>query len=319
MDDYLESSPTAEEATRKAKDLVNLLSLGGFKLTKFVSNVPTIPPQLKTDPTSPTESKEIPSTENSSHVLGLKWNHSTDTLVVSRGTNPEVKPKVTQRIVLSLVSSVYHPIRLVAPYTVKARLLLKDIWRLSGQQRDDDLPLEVVTKFLEWSEELPGLVDIVIPRAFFPGKVETLELHLFGDSSQDVFSAAAFLRAKVVKRENREQTQLAFVFGKARVAPMKALTIPKLELQTSLLAARLRKEVEKALSLEISKTFMWSDSTTVLQWIHSLDKQPIFVANRVAEILDLTTTDEWNYVKSSENPADAGTRGLSAKSLVSSD
>ena len=63
---------------------------------------------------------------------------------------------------------------------------------------------------------------------------------------------------------------------------------------------------------------MWSDSTTVLQWIDSLDKQPVFVADRVAEILDLTTTDEWNYVKSSENPADAGTRGLSAKSLVSS-
>ena len=170
MDDYLESSPTAEKATQKAKDLVKLLSLGGFKLTKFVSNVPTIPPQLEADPTSPTEGKKIPSTENASHVLGLKWNHSTDTLVVSRGTNPEVKPKVTQRIVLSLVSSVYDPIGLVAPYTVKARLLLKDIWRLSGQQWDDDLPPEVVTKFLEWSVELPGLSVIVIPRAYFPGK-----------------------------------------------------------------------------------------------------------------------------------------------------
>ena len=242
MDDYLETSPTIEEATRKAKDLVKLLSLGGFKLTKFVSNVRTIPPQVETDPTTPTETKEIPSTEESSHVLGLKWNHSSDTLVVSRGTNPEIKAKVTQRIVLSLVSSVYDPIGLVAPYTVKARLLLKDIWRLSGQQWDDDLPPEAVSKFLDWSEELPGLSDIVIPRAYFQGKVETLELHLFGDSSQDVFSAVAFLRAKVVKKENQEQTQLAFVFGKARVAPMKALTIPKLELQASLLAARLRKE-----------------------------------------------------------------------------
>ena len=318
MDDYLESSPTIEEATRKAKDLVKLLSLGGFKLTKFVSNVRTIPPKVETDPTIPTETKEIPSTEESSHVLGLKWNHSSDTLVVSRGTNPEIKAKVTQRIVLSLVSSVYDPIGLVAPYTVKARLLLKDIWRLSGQQWDDDLPPEVVSKFLDWSEELPGLSDIVIPRAYFQGKVETLELHLFGDSSQDVFSAVAFVRAKVVKKENQEQTQLAFVFGKARVAPMKALTIPKLELQASFLAARLRKQVEKALTLEISKTFMWSDSTTVLQWIHSLHKQPVFVANRVAEILDLTTADEWNYVKSSENPADAGTRGLSAKTLLDS-
>ena len=139
-----------------------------------------------------------------------------------------------------------------------------------------------------------------------------MELHLFGDSSQDVFSAVAFLRAKVVKKE------LAFVFGKVRVAPIKALTIPKREIQASLLAARLRKEVEKALTLEISKIFMWSDSTTVLQWIHSLDKQPVFVANRVAEILLLSTTNEWNFVKSSKNPADAGTRGLSAKTLVDS-
>ena len=72
MDDYLESSPTIEEAARKAKDLVNLLSLGGFKLTKFVSNVRTIPSQVETNSTTPTETKEIPSTEESSHVLGLK-------------------------------------------------------------------------------------------------------------------------------------------------------------------------------------------------------------------------------------------------------
>ena len=99
---------------------------------------------------------------------------------------------------------------------------------------------------------------------------------------------------------------------------MKALTIPKLELQASLLAARLRKEVQKALTLDISKTFMWTDSTTVLQWLHSIEKQPVFVANRVAEILELSTTDEWHYVQSSDNPADAGTRGLSASALKNS-
>ena len=90
MDDYLESSLTVEDATQKAKDLVALLSLGGFKLTKFVSNVPSIPAKLKPDSNAPIEVKEIPNTEDSSHVLGLKWNHSTDTLVVSRGTKPDV-------------------------------------------------------------------------------------------------------------------------------------------------------------------------------------------------------------------------------------
>ena len=167
MDDYLESSLTVEEATRKAK--------------------------LEPGSNAPTEVKEIPNTEDSSHVLGLKWNHSTDTLVVSRGTKPDVKPNVTQRVVPSLVSAVYDPIGLVAPYTVKARLLLKDIWRLNGQQWDDELPPDLVTKFLAWSKELPTLNYITIPRAYFVGNIEALELHLFGDSSQEVFSAVAFL------------------------------------------------------------------------------------------------------------------------------
>ena len=315
MVDYLEPSLTVEEATRKAKDLVKLLSLGGFKLTKFVSNVPSIPAQFEPGFNAPTEVKEIPNTEGSSHVLGLKWNHSTDTLVVSRGMKPDVKPNVTQRVVLSLVPAVYDPIDLVAPYTVKA---LKDIWRLNGQQRDDELPPDLVTKFFKWSKELPNLSDITIPRAYFVGEIEALELHLFGDSSQEVFSAVAFHRAKVTAKDSGPNTELAFVFGKARVAPMKALTIPKLELQASLLASRLRKEVQHALTMETDKVFMWTDSTTVLQWIHSIEKQPVFVANRVAEILELTTTDEWNCVQSCDNPADAGTRGHSATVLPNS-
>ena len=188
----------------------------------------------------------------------------------------------------------------------------EDIWRLNGPQWDDELPPDLVTKFLEWSKELPTLSDITIPRAYFVGEIEALELHLFDDRSQEVLSAVAFLRAKVTAKNSGLTTELAFVFGKARVAPMKALTIPKLEFQASLLASRLRKEVQRALTMKIDKVFMWTDSTTVLQWIHSIEKQPVFVANRVAEILELTTTDEWNYVQSCDNPADAGTRGLSA-------
>ena len=94
---------------------------------------------------------------------------------------------------------------------------------------------------------------------------------------------------------------------------MKALTIPKLELQAALLAARLRNEVQKALKITIQRTFMWTDSTTVLQWLHSIDQKPVFVANRVSKILELTPVDEWNHVPTADIPADAGTRGLSGK------
>ena len=81
----------------------------------------------------------------------------------------------------------------------------------------------------------------------------------------------AFLREKIVS-EYCKSTELAFVLGKARVAPMKALTSNE------------RNDIQKALTLEKEETSMWTDSTTVLQWLHSLEKQPVFVANRVAEI-----------------------------------
>ena len=99
----------------------------------------------------PNDGKQLPTTGESSHVLGLNWNPYSDTLVV---TSPDTNRTVTQRVVLSLVSAVYDPIGLVAPYTVKAQLLLKDIWRLSGQKGDYHLPEGIVTKFLDRSSEL---------------------------------------------------------------------------------------------------------------------------------------------------------------------
>ena len=251
MDDYLESSPTVNEATKKAQDLVEMLVKGGFKLTKFVSHVPRLINSVDPKSQLPTDSTEkiIATDEDTSHVLGLKWKLSRDTLVVSRGTTPDLNRPVTQGV-LSLVSSAYDPNGLVAPYTVTARLLLKDIWRLSGQQWEDNLPDDVSKKFLEWAKELPKLSEITTPRCYFRGTMESVELQVFGHSSRDVFSAVAFLRARVSSNEGTE-IQLAFAFGKTRVAPLKPLTIPKLELQAAPLAARLKDEIQQALTLQV--------------------------------------------------------------------
>ena len=138
MNDYLESSPTINEAVRKAKDLVKLLLLGGFKLMKFVSNVRSIPPQVETNSKTPTETKETPSTVESSHVLRLKWIHNSGTHVVSRGRNREVKAKVTQRVVFELIlfsvrsdrtcRAVYHQ------STTTAKRHLEVMWTTMGRR-----------------------------------------------------------------------------------------------------------------------------------------------------------------------------------------
>ena len=86
IDDYLDSVQSPERALKRSKELVHLLHLGGFKLTKFVSNVPNLADRNDGSPQS-TEPKVIASSkEKSSHVLGLKWDHNNGTLVVSRGT-----------------------------------------------------------------------------------------------------------------------------------------------------------------------------------------------------------------------------------------
>ena len=246
------------------------------------------------------------------------WDHNNDTLVVSRGTNSTIKKSLTQRLVLSLVSKVYDPIGLVAPFTVGARLILKDIWRVNGQSWVDELPKDTVDRFLAWCIELPRLTEITIPRSYFSGPFQHLELHIFGDSSQGVFSVVGFLRAQVTCTSGEIKTELAFVLGNARVAPMKVMRVPTLELQAALLAARLKRELCRALTVTVDKVFMWTDSTIFLQWINSTNKHPIFIANRVSEILENTSVDQWNHVATCDNPADAVTRGMSAEVLQSS-
>ena len=97
---------------------------------------------------------------------------------------------------------------------------------------------------------------------------------------------------------------------------MKLLTIPKLELQAALLASRLKRFVEDSLTILINKVNLWTDSITVCQWIRSsASKHPIFVANRLSEILELASVDQWKFVSGSLNPADCSTRGFSANRL----
>ena len=312
MDDFLDSVESPERALIRSKELVHLLLLGVFKLTKFVSNVPDLADRIDGSAQSTEPKVIVSSKEESMHVLGLKCDHNTDTLVVSRGNNSTITESLTQRLILSLVSKVYNPIGLVALFTVGARLILKNIWRVNGQSWDDDVPKGTADRFLAWCVELPQLARITIPRCYFSGKFQNLEFRIIADSSRDVFNAVGFLRAHPTSV--KITTELAFVLGKARVAPMKVMTVPNLELQAALLAARLKREICRALAVTVDKVFLW----TVLQWINSTNKHPIFTANRVSENLKNTSVDQWDHVANCDNPADACTRGMSAEVLQSS-
>ena len=125
-------------------------------------------------------------------------------------------------------------------------------------------------------------------------------------------------QAQVANSKLKVKTELAFVLGKARVAPMKVMTVrtvPKLELQAALLVAWLKNKIFQAITVTVNQVFIWTDSTNVLQWINSNEKQPIFVANRVWEILEYTSVEQWIHVATKDNSSDAGTSGMSAEAL----
>ncbi|XP_033221094.1 uncharacterized protein LOC117175496 [Belonocnema kinseyi] len=97
--------------------------------------------------------------------------------------------------------------------------------------------------------------------------------------------------------------------SKSRVAPLKPLTVTRLELQAAVMGSRLAETIIRQHTLKILKRIFWTDSTTVLNWIRSdaRNYQP-FVVHRLAEVLDLTSVNEWRYVPTKINVADDATR-----------
>ena len=156
----------------------------------------------------------------------------------------------------------------------------------------------------EWSNS----EQLSVPRWYNQESCDRVELHVFGDASEDAFCAVLYV---VMSKPNGDRL-IRFIVGKTRVAPMKHHTIPKLELMAAVTANRIKDL--------ILKERWWSDSTTVLQWLRYSDKkQPTFVANRVAEIPDSSTVDQWRHIAGADNPADLGTRRLSINELMQSD
>ena len=314
MDDFIKSVETPEEAIEVFRQLRHLLSQHGFQLTKWISNSDEVCKAIPVDLKTIRNTKEVevePNTEGFL-VLGLQWTVTDDSLQVCRGTNKEVEAPITQRKILSLVSSVFDPIGLIAPFSVHMRRLLKGIWTKNGQHWDNRVEPGEEAEFLRWKEQLPIVAETSIGRRYFNRERDKTELHVFADASEDTMCAVAYLRS----RPKEYSADLAFVIGKCRVAPMRHLSIPRLKLQAAVMAVRLKEQIVKEHEMKIQCCRFWSDTTTVLQWIHSSHrKQQVFVANRVAEILDTTDVSQWRHVSGINHPADIGTRAINIDEL----
>ncbi|XP_058985262.1 uncharacterized protein LOC131805726 [Musca domestica] len=132
------------------------------------------------------------------------------------------------------------------------------------------------------------------------------QLHGFADASEKAYAAVVYVKVNGV---------VQLVAAKSKVNPIKnRKTLPKLELCAANLLAKLMTKVMKILSIE-ANVFMWSDSSIALSWIRNSSSKDRFIRTRVKEIQQWVPAAKWQYVKSKENPADMGSRGISADKL----
>ncbi|CAL8100448.1 unnamed protein product [Orchesella dallaii] len=311
MDDLADGADTMNEAKNLIAAIDRIQSAGGFPMLKWMSNksdvLEPIPVERRATPST---TMDLKSDGNMERMLGLYWDPHADVLTF-KFNFPKVNPSIvsgeippTKREVLKLTMSLFDPLGFIANYSIRARILLQQIWS-SEVKWDEVLPPLLQEKWKSWLLELPTISNIRIPRCYSPFlKNGNVTLHIFCDASEVAYAAVGYLLI-----ENGEDKQVSFILGKARVAPLKPLSIPRLELLAAVMAVRLSSTIKKEIKVNISSTIYWSDSRNVVCWIRSdARKYKQFVGHRIGEILENSDVDEWRWIPGKLNPADEATR-----------
>ena len=201
MDDLIKSVETLEKAIEVFNQLKRLLSQLGFELKKWISNNDAVTKAISDDLKSISTTKQVelePNTEGSSE-LGLQWTVSGDNPQVCRGTNKEFEAPITQSKILSIVSSVFDPIGLFAPFSVHMRRLLKSIWTENGQHWNNEVEPYEEAEPLRWEEQLPFVAETSFDRRYFNREMNETGLHVFTDASENTMCTVAYLRSQLKK------------------------------------------------------------------------------------------------------------------------
>lgn len=312
VDDLLLSVDTEEEAIKLAKEVRFVHSQGGFEIRNWVSNSPVVLSQLKHNSI---ENKCLDLTTElaSEKVLGMWWCTKSDcfTFKFNRSRHDvslmDGSRIPTKREVLKILMCIFDPLGLIAHYLMNLKILLQEIWR-SNINWDEVILPEQNQRWIHWLKLLPLVEELNIPRCYRLVTTTRIEnkaqLHVLVDASETGFAAVIYLRF-----EEFEHVECSIVGAKSRVAPLKYLSVPRLELQAALTGARLAHCITNSLSIKISQRFFWSDSRDVLCWLRSDHRRySAFVAFRVSEILELTEIHEWRWIPTKQNVADLGTK-----------
>ncbi|XP_043214441.1 uncharacterized protein LOC122377914 [Amphibalanus amphitrite] len=309
VDDVCQSTTSEASAAKMAQDLKQLCSMGGFRLTKFNSNSTEVLRALSEDDKGKTETHLGQETSSSERVLGVLWDTHRDELGFSIDEDALNRRPRTRRGILSATAACYDPLGLAAPRVLQGRMILQELTRLRTGW-DDDIPNEVEEEWNRWLSGLKSLPDVRVPRCYDPygiSAADAVSLHHFSDASLKGYGTASYIRT--VRGDG--EVFCSLVLSRGRVAPLKAITVPRLELAAAKLAVDVNQELLRALDMRIHNVTFWTDSTTVLRYIENeTSRYHIYVANRLAAIHAGSKNEQWRYVPSSLNPADMVSRGV---------
>ena len=312
VDDLLYSEDSPDEVVTFRKGIADLLLKGGFKLVKWASNHEKVMETISVHEHSKNLCLSSDKFCPVEHVLGIQWDMEGDKLSI-RTVDKHSPP--TKRGLLSTLASVYDPLGMVSPVIVIAKIIFQSECRLA-KGWDEKLSVENMSLWEKWKENLSQLSKFNIPRCIKPSEFNeqlTYSMHHFCDASQYAYGVVSYLRVQ----DSSGRVYCSFLTSKSRLAPMKVISIPRLELSAAALAVKVDESLLNELQIPLGKSTFWTDSMLVLQYINNHHKRfKVFVANRVADIQRRTESNQWKYVPSAENPADDISRGMSAKELV---
>lgn len=310
VDDVITGTSDEESLLTLRNNLIAIFKSYGLDLRKFYSNSQSVISDLTE---FCTQSKNLALDESNHHkTLGICWSPEQDIFIYNSQIDLSTKP-VTKRVILSLISQIFDPLGLLGPMVLQIKILLQKLWLLKLNW-DDPVPTDIFQIWKNFTHYL-SLVDYFkIPRQVTIKKFVFLELHGFSDSSINAFGACIYVRSM----DSYGNIAVHLLTAKSRVAPLKAVSLPRLELCGALVLSRLMDKVLKALNCQPTKVCYYTDSTIVLCWL-SLEPRQLktYVCNRISEIQQITDLNSWYHVSSSENPADIISRGMSPQDLKS--
>uniref|UniRef100_A0A183JQR5 Integrase_H2C2 domain-containing protein n=1 Tax=Schistosoma curassoni TaxID=6186 RepID=A0A183JQR5_9TREM len=243
-----------------------LLSLGGFNLTKWTSNSVEVLEFIPEEDRVEGNIIVCESDETSKRTLGIGWDVRTDELCFKVH---EFHGNPTRGNILSYVASVFDPLGFVAPIILPAKVVLQDTCRRKLDW-DVELPIDCQAKWNIWCRHIKELDHLRIPRCLKPGfEPSSAQIHCSADASELAYGVVAYIRYESVSG----QIHCLFLLAKSRFAPLKLVTIPRMEFTACVLCAKIGRHVREQLSILISSVIYWTDSTVVLHCTKNMTKR----------------------------------------------